>query len=418
MTGVPLGLGAFNRAYAQAPEIQLINRFLESAPYNPVEQTILLTRPGNNFLVGAGDGPIRLLKTQPGAFNGDLFFVSGETLFRYDGTTVTEIAGTVALGGNPKADFVVGDATAVTTAYEHLFIADGTLLQVYPGLSKAKGVLTVTTTIVATETVTVDTAVYEWTAGDVNAGAPAGTIGDPYLLALGVDTEAALANLIKALNLTGTAGTDYSTATQKNANIEGFLSDALTATVRARVAGTAGNILVTTETMANASWAAGTLEGGGVHQLDGVATPDDVAMKTVVTLASHVLVIVANSQRFYWILPGEITIDVLNFATAESEPDQIIEAERVGDAVYMVGQSSTEVWYANPNATEVTSRFLRQQGLAFNQGGIEGSVVPIRTQLFVVAEDGVAYQVAGGPKRFSTNGIEERIRLGIIAADV
>ena len=415
MTGVPLGSGAYNRTYAQEPEIQLLNRFLERAPTNPIEQTILLTRPGNAFLVGAGDGPIRMIKTQPGAFNGDLFFVSGESLFRYDGTTITPIAGTVALGGNPSADFVVGDATAVTTAYEHLFIADGTLLQFYPGLSKSKGTLTVTTTIVATETVTVDTAYYEWTAGSVDAGSPAGTMADPYLLALGVDTKAALLNLIRALNLSGTAGTDYSTVTQKNANVEGLQSDELTAIVRARVAGVGGDSIATTETMANASWAAATLEGGGIHQLDGVETPDDVAMKSVVTLASHVIVVPANSQRFYWILPGEIIIDPLDFATAESEPDQIIEAVRVGDSVYMVGQSSTEVWYANAAATTTTSRFLRQQGLAFNQGGLEGTVVPIRTQLFVVAEDGVAYQIAGGPKRVSNNGIEERIRLGIVA---
>lgn len=546
MTGVPLGAGAFERSYAQEPEIQLINRFLERAPTNPIEQTTLLSRPGSSFLVGAGDGPIRMIKTQAGAFNGDLFFVSGESLFRYDGITVLPIGGTVALGGNPKADFVVGAATATESAYEHMFIADGLLLQVYRGLSKAKGTLTATGDALDGDTVTVDAAVYAWTNGSVDAGTPLGTVGDPFLLklsALGVATGAytiiggdifdgetltigsttytaqdilvdvannflrgatnietaenfkaavnlepgegtiygtgtvqnpdafisdiefdpgvqivinatarvggtagnsvvttettafgawggatlsggfnvgtssadALANLKNALNLEGIAGVDYSSATQINANIGGFSSDDTTLVVEARVAGTAGNSLATTETMTNASWAAATLEGGGVHQLDGVLTPDDVAMKTVVTLASHVIAVVANSSRFYWILPGAITIDALDFATAESEPDQIIDAVRVGDSIYIVCQSSTEVWYANPNATVTTSRFLRQQGLAFSQGGLEGTIVPIRTQLIVVAEDGVTYQIAGGPRRISNNGIEERIRLGITA---
>ena len=42
-------------------------------------------------------------------------------------------------------------------------------------------------------------------------------------------------------------------------------------------------------------------------------------------------------------------------------------------------------------------------------------MVPIRTQVIVVAEDGIVYQIAGGPKPISNNGISERIRLGIVA---
>ena len=228
---------------------------------------------------------------------------------------------------------------------------------------------------------------------------------------MGGSDTVALENLIKALNLTGIAGTNYSTATIKNVNVEGVTSAVITLNVKARVAGTAGNSIATTETLTNGSWAAATLEGGGVHALSGVATPDDVAIVSLTSLASFVLAVVANSHRFYWILPAEITIDPLNFASAESEPDEITEVVRVGDVVYMVGNTSTEVWYANANAQTASDSFLRNQGFAFSQGALEGTVVSIRTQIVMVAEDGKVYEVAGGPKRISNNGIEERIRL-------
>ncbi len=138
---------------------------------------------------------------------------------------------------------------------------------------------------------------------------------------------------------------------------------------------------------------------------------DDIGIVSLTTLASFVIAVQAQSQRFYWLQPGAVIVDALDFAEAESEPDQIIEVERVGDQFYAVGQSSTEVWYANASADPLASNFLRQQGLAFSQGALEGTVVPIRTQLIVVGEDGVVYQIAGGPKRISNNGIEERIRL-------
>ncbi len=413
MTTVPLGQGAFNRTYAQEPEIELLNRFLEGAETNQIEQSILLARPGNTFLVGAGNGPIRKIAHQPGVFNGDLFFVSDDTLFRYDGTTVTTILGTVATPGNPSITFVAGPG------YEHLFIADGTLLQYYAGTTSATGTLTVSGgNILATDVVLIDLAHYEWTAGSVDAGAPDGSLANPYLVALGASDTDALLNLLNALNLTGVAGTDYSTATQINVNVEGTSSDATTLVVTARVAGTGGNSLVTTVISgANIAWGGATLSGGGVDSLLGVVTPDDVGMVALTTLASFVLTVVSNSQRFYWIQPGAVVIDALDFAEAESEPDEIIDAVRIGDSVYMTGQSSTEVWYKNTAIDVTASDFVPQSGLAFSQGAIEGSVVPIRTQAYLVAEDGIVYQIVGGPRRVSTNGIEERIRLARAAGD-
>ncbi len=294
-------------------------------------------------------------------------------------------------------------------SYEHLFITDGLLLQYYDGEAASTGTLTVAGgNIVATDTVEIGGVYYDWTAGSVDAGTPAGTVGDPWLVDLGADDAEALANLLLALNAAGTAGVEYSTALVAHLTVEGVVSDATTLLVRARTRGTGGDAITTTETGANISWAAVTLEGGGAQSLNGVVTPDDVAMVSLDNLASFVVTVVANSQRFYWIQPGAVIIDALDFAEAESEPDEVIQVMRIGDSLYFLGQSSTEVWYAS-GAQDAP--FLRQQGLAFSQGVLEGTAVPIRTQIMLIAEDNIAYEIAGGPRRVSNNSIEEKIRL-------
>lgn len=407
MTGIPLGLGAYNRTYAQEPQIELLNRFFEKNPTNQVENNALLARPGSKVLVSAGSGQVRVMDHQPGVFGGDLFFVVNDTLFRYDGVSAPfAIGGSIAGSGQPSITFVAG------AGYEHLFIADGTLLQYYDGISAASGTLTVSGgNIIATDTVTVDAAFYEFTAGSVDAGSPDGTVGNPYLINLGASDTDALSNLKNALNITGVAGADYSTATQINVNVDGFSSDDTTLVVKARVRGAGGNAIPIAETGANIAWGAATLANGGNEALNGVATPDDVGMVSLTNLAGFVICVVSQSQRFYWIRPGATIIDAFDFATAESEPDEIISAKRIGDSLWLFGQSSTEVWYAVGSTDPTASQFAPQSGLAFSQGVLEGTVVQIRTQVMLVAEDGIVYKVVGGVGRLSNNGIEERIRL-------
>ena len=405
MTSVPLGIGAYERNYGQEPEIELFNRFFEQTPTNQIEGSVLLARPGDTFFNSAGTGPIRWLGSQDGAFSTDLFFVSNETLYRYDGTTNIAINGVIQTGSVPSATFVAGPG------YEHLFIADGNTLQYYDGISAATGTLTASGAISAADTVEIDSVYYEWTAGSVDAGSPAGTMANPWLVALGASDAEALANLLQALNATGTAGTTYSTALTAHLTVEGVQSDATTLGVRARTRGTGGNSISTTETGANLAWGAATLEGGGAHTLNGVVTPDDVSIVALETLNSFVIAVQSLSQRFYWIRPGEVTIDPLDFAEAEREPDEIVDIIRVGDRLYLLGQSSTEVWYSNTSTDPDASQFIPQQGLAFSQGVLPGTAVRIRNRLLGIAEDGIVYDITAGGQRVSNSGVEERIRV-------
>lgn len=411
MVTVPLGSDAYERLYGREPVVQLINRFVERTPTNQIEGTSLLARPGTTFETRQGSGPVRFIDTQQGAFAGDLFYVSGDQLYRYDGDTNLAINGAFANEGRLSGAFVSG------AGFEFLFIADGSTLQYYEGISAATGLLTASGDILDNDTVAIDNVHYQWVSGSVDTGTPDGTMGAPFLVALGTTNEITLRNLRQALNGTGVGGTTYTTNLTQHTTVRGQSSDDTTLRVAARERGTGGNSITITETGANIAWGTATLEGGGSHTLRGVPVPDDQAIVAVETLASFVVAVVSNSQRFYWIRPGETTIEPLDFAEAESEPDEINDVVRVGDALYMLGQSSTEVWYANPNQQSVLApggaaspTFIPQQGLAFSQGAIQGTAVRIRNRLLVVAEDGRVY-IIGQNEAVSNHGIEERIRL-------
>lgn len=65
--------------------------------------------------------------------------------------------------------------------------------------------------VAAAETVRINSTYYAWTAGSVDAGTPAGTLANPWLVALGGSAAASIENLYKAIGASGVAGTTYST---------------------------------------------------------------------------------------------------------------------------------------------------------------------------------------------------------------
>lgn len=72
----------------------------------------------------------------------------------------------------------------------------------------------------------------------------------------------ALDNMKLAINETGVAGTNYSTGTYQNADVLATTNSDTQQVVVARVLGTVGNAIATTETLANYAWGAATLASG------------------------------------------------------------------------------------------------------------------------------------------------------------
>jgi hypothetical protein len=399
VTQIPLGVGAYNRPYGKMPEIRMENRFFEQNPVG-AEKVALLSRPGTKLFLEVGEGPIRKMHSQAGVFGGDLFIVSGDVLYRYDGMVTTEISGLVQGVGYPVMTSVA------IPGWDALFITDGVTLQYYEGESLASAALAATA-IVVDDAVSVGGVVYRFVASGVDAGDPLGTSGAPWLVKLGGTRAASLVNLFAAIGNTGTPGVAYSTDLVENpsARPRGLLETGFD--VVARVSGVAGNEIDVSTTGAGISWSSVTLEGGGGHVLKQSNVPDDAGIVDLATLSSYVICAEAASRRFFWLKPGEVDIDPLDFSSAESEPDEIVNLLVAGDQLWIFGQSSTEAWYASGDAIQP---FLRAQGRAFSQGVIPGTVARVQDAIVVVGQDHVAYRIAGGPERISHHGIEELLR--------
>ena len=140
--------------------------------------------------------------------------------------------------------------------------------------------LTITTVPSDADTVTLGTITYTWKTTLSTAPTVA------YEVFLGVDVTACALNLSRAINLTGTAGTEYSVGTAIHPTCTSSpAAGVLTAT--SNLTGTLGNAIVATESGATQAWGGAGVLAGGV-----MATVAATAMTTVnetVTTASCTL---------------------------------------------------------------------------------------------------------------------------------
>ncbi len=88
MTAIPFALGSFQRRASRMPELRLLNCYPEIVEQTPV----LIGRPALVAHSTVGTGPVRGVYSEDGVFSGDVFAVSGGSLFR-DATSIGAIAG-------------------------------------------------------------------------------------------------------------------------------------------------------------------------------------------------------------------------------------------------------------------------------------------------------------------------------------
>ena len=80
---------------------------------------------------------------------------------------------------------------------------------------------------------------------------------------IGANSNAALLNLIRAINGSGTPGTDYGSLTPRSTSVTAATSVTANAfAVTAQAPGTAGNFIATTETSTHLSWGGALMTGG------------------------------------------------------------------------------------------------------------------------------------------------------------
>lgn len=413
MVKVNFNTSDFRRQVADTGALMLKNRYFEQNPFLTDDGAALLARPGMRRLTYIGPGPIRGLHSEAGAFGGDLFVASGANLYRMDNSlTDTSLYSSLY---NPEKGFINMAITAqIGETPEYLFIADGQSLLVY--IANGYATNTLTGTPANTNQARIDTVYYAFTNGSVDAGTPDGGSSNPWLVALGSTSTEAFTNLYDAINASGVAGTQYSTALTEHPTVAASSHTATTVAVRAKTAGAPGNGIVTTETGASLSWTeGGTLANGGDDVVIQVQMPDDVGVIDVAVINSFVIVIPVQADgyqgRFYWIEPGEISVDPLNFATAERSPDGVYGVEVFGDQFWLPGESTTEVWYVS---SDPTNRMQRLQGVVLDRGSWQNTAESLHETMLLIDSDGGVFLATGGqPKRVSTPDIEEEIRTAI-----
>lgn len=411
MVDVPLARSDYFRGVAKEARLLTRNRYFEANPVLTEQQAALLARMGLKRWRYVGEGPIRAVYSQPGSFNDCLFVVSGEQLWRVDVDDTQTLIGNVD-SASPKTYVSMAATSNIGETPAFLFVAAGSSLMCYIEDGYATG--EITGAPANGNVVRVGSMYYQFTNAGVDVGAPAGTVGNPWLVALGGSASAAWENFKGALGTAGVAGTDYSSATQINPDVIVTFKSTDTVQVRATATGLFGNAVVTTETGGAIAWGAGTLTGGGTPSWFQISTPDDVGIISLGYIASYVVLIPAQGQgingRFFWIEPGETTVDPLNFATAERAPDPVLQVIVFGDQFWLPGTDTTEVWYFTGN---FDSPVARMQGVVFDRGVWEGTAIQVKDSMILVDSGGSVFQISGGAKPIGRPDIEERIRKAI-----
>lgn len=420
MAELQLGRADYSRRVPKEARIQTRNRYFESNPVLNTTGVALIARPGLRRYAYVGAGPIRAIYTCPGDFSEALFVVSGTVLYRVDvDGTVTEIQAGLQATGWPR----MAATAPIGTTPEYLFIADGAVLYCY--IENSFAINSITGAPANNDVVVIDgtgsdegSTYYQFTTGDVTAddANANGSEEYPWLVKVGANAAASWASFGYAISATGAAGTDYSTYLTANALVQTTSTDANSAYIRANTAGAAGNGIECTVTSPDSdiAWTSPTMTGGGSPQVFQVEVPGDVGVVDVAFCSSYIVVIPAQGNtingRFYWIEPGETSINALDYATAERAPDPVNNVAVFQDQFWLAGTSTTEVWYFTGNIDAPAERL---QGVTFERGTVAGTALAVKESMIIVDNDGGVFQISGALNRISNPSIEERIRESI-----
>lgn len=152
---------------------------------------------------------------------------------------------------------------------------------------------------------------------------------------------------------------------------------------------------------------------GAAYSTDGTSTvqvnmPNGVGVSDVLYIDGYFLLAQTASQRFYWLAPGDVDPDPLNFASAENSPDNIVGLARLLDEVWFFGEQTTEIFQLSGN---LDAPFTPIPGRLYEKGcANKNSIAVLDNTLFWVGNDLIAYRADTTPIRISDHSMEERLR--------
>ena len=128
--------------------------------------------------------------------------------------------------------------------------------------------------------------------------------------------------------------------------------------------------------------------------------------------------------RFHWSAIGSAaSIDGLDFATAEGNPDDIVSVRALGDELFFFGEKTIETWYPTG---DIDAPFQRSPGRRSDKGLVgQAAVCDLDNAHFWVGtnqDDGqtdlIVYRNSAAPARVSTSAVERLIRQTTDAASI
>lgn len=121
------------------------------------------------------------------------------------------------------------------------------------------------------------------------------------------------------------------------------------------------------------------------------------------SIASYSLISVAGTGRFRWKLINDATFPALNFATAESESDNLVAIRAVANDVALLGSRSVEWW--GPTGDTGANAFAKTATAAANIGCVaRDTAIAVDSGLTWVGRDGRA----GGVSVYRAEGYAPR----------
>ena len=171
--------------------------------------------------------------------------------------------------------------------------------------------------------------------------------------------------------------------------------------------------------MAAANGLLALVSGGALYIYDGTtltaqATFDDFVsplppFSGVSVLYNIFVYPVVGSDTFFFSSVGQPgLINALNFSSAQTSPDQIVQSYVLAEELYFFGQTSVEIW---DYTGALAAPFALSPGRTYARGcSSQASVKKLDNSLFWVGDNFTVYRTSQIPIRISTSFIEDRLQ--------
>ena len=146
--------------------------------------------------------------------------------------------------------------------------------------------------------------------------------------------------------------------------------------------------------------------GAEVTEDDGTTRRLPPSLVVDIAWIDHYFIICTSDGFIYHTnIDDPAEVNALNFASAESNPDEIVGVETLRRRVYIYGSNSVEMWY---NAGTEHFPFRRENAHVFNQGArTKHTIAKNDIAIFHTGTDDIVYENISGFKRISTEPVEK-----------